>query len=329
MKSLIPVGISGTGHYVPERVLSNFDLEKMVDTSDEWIVQRTGIRERRIAAANEASGDMGTQAARRCLENARVRAEDVELILCATTTPDQPFPATACHIAHNIGAVNAGGFDINSACSGFVFALNSAIQFVASGTYRNVLVVGCEKLSTILNWQDRTTCILFGDGAGAAMVQPLAIAGRGEVLSTSMKVQGGNDEVLQVAAGGSRIPPTKDSVASNLHFMQMGGNKIFKFAVRTLAELVETSCQPYGYEQLGIIIPHQVNLRIMEAAMERLQLEQRLAFSNIHKYGNTAAASVPIALDEAIQAGACIPGKLVCMVAFGGGLSWGHTLLRW
>jgi 3-oxoacyl-[acyl-carrier-protein] synthase-3 len=250
-------------------------------------------------------------------------------VICATTTPDNPFPATACHIAHDIGARRAGGFDVNAACSGFVFAMNAASQFVACGTYKKVLVIGTEKLSSILDWTDRNTCILFGDGAGAVVLEPLEQAGRGEFLSTSIHMEGGHDEDLRVVAGGSRLPASLDTIEQRLHFIKMGGNRIFKFAVKTFAELVETAVAPHGYEQLGVIVPHQVNQRIIESAVDRLAIPRELIFANIHKYGNTAAASVPLALDEAVKEGRCRKGFLVCMVAFGGGLTWGHTLLRW
>lgn len=331
MINRIPVGIAGLGAYAPEKVLSNQDLEKLVDTSDEWIYQRTGIRERRIAAPDEDSGSMGAIAAMRALDDARVAPEDVDLILCATTTPDLPFPTNACHIQHRIGAKRAGGFDINSACSGFVFAFNTAVQFVQSGTYRNVLVVGTEKLSTIVNYEDRNTCVIFGDGAGSMLLRPLDDAGRGEVLSTSISTDGGpeQDAVLMVAAGGSRLPASAETLAAKQHTMIMGGNKVYRFAVSTFAKLVKESLEPYGYEQLGRIVPHQVNQRIVEAACERLDMPVDMVFSNIHKYGNTAAASVPVAFTEAYREDMLPKGKLVVSAAFGAGLSWGHFLVRW
>jgi len=330
MAELIPVGIAGTGSYAPERVLSNDDLEKLVDTSDEWIFQRTGIRERRIAAADEDSGSMGAMAALRACEMAGIAPDEIDLIVCATTTPDLPFPSTACHIQERIKAWNAGGFDLNSACTGFVFAFNTAVQFVATGTYKRVLVVGTEKLSTIIDYNDRNTCIIFGDGAGAKILTPLEDAGgQGEVLSTSIYTEGGKDDVLCVPAGGSRLPATAETIATGQHFMMMGGNKVYRFAVSTFARLVQDSMKPYGWDQLGRIVPHQVNQRIVEAAMERLDLPIETCYSNIRKYGNTAAASVPVAFDEAYRDDALPKGKIVCCVAFGAGLSWGHYLLRW
>lgn len=329
MTNIIPVGIAGCGSFAPETVLTNHDLEKMVETSDEWIFQRTGIRERRVADADMDSGNMGSRAALRALEDARMSPDEVELILCATTSPDLPFPSTACHIQDQISAWNAGGFDINSACSGFVFAFNTAVQFVRAGTYKNVLVVGTEKLSYMVNYRDRNTCIIFGDGAGAMLVTPLERAGRAEVLSMSIATEGGKDDVLMVPAGGSRRPASAETLAADEHYMIMGGNKIYRFAVSTFARLVKESIAPYGMEQLGRIVPHQVNQRIVEAALERLDMPAEMVYSNIHKYGNTAAASVPMAFDEAYREDLLPKGKLVCCVAFGAGLSWGHFLVRW
>ncbi len=329
MTDLIPVGIAGCGSFAPEKILSNDDLEKLVATSDEWIFQRTGIRERRIADAEMDSGQMGGLAARRALEDAGVSASELDLIICATTTPDLPFPSTACHIQADLEAWNAGGFDVNSACSGFVFAFNTATQFVATGAARRVLVIGTEKLSIMINYKDRNTCVIFGDGAGAMVLSPLEDAGRGEVLSTSIHTEGGQDDVLMVPAGGSRLPASQETLANDLHYMTMGGNKVYRFAVNTFAKLVRESLEPYGMEQLGRVVPHQVNQRIVEAAVERLDMPIDMVYSNIHRYGNTAAASVPMAFDEAYREDKLPKGKLICSVAFGAGLSWGHFLVRW
>ncbi len=329
MVALIPVGIAGSGSYMPEKVLSNEDLERMVNTSDEWIRDRTGISERRIAAADEDSGSMGARAAERALADAGVDAADVDLLLCATTTPDMPFPATACHIQEHIGAMSAGGFDINSACSGFVFAFNTAVQYVATGAYRNVLVVGTEKLSTITNWEDRDTCVIFGDGAGAMLLRPLDDAGRGEVVSTSMHIKGGNDDVLSVPAGGSRRPASVETVTAREHTMRMGGSKVYRFAVSTFVRLVRDSLEEHGLDQLGMIVPHQVNQRIIESALEKLDLPREAAWSIIDRVGNTAAASIPMTFDDAYRNDALPKGKLICNIAFGAGLSWGHFLVRW
>ncbi|MFQ5504303.1 MAG: 3-oxoacyl-ACP synthase III family protein [Planctomycetota bacterium] len=240
------------------------------------------------------------------------------------------IPGPAVSIQEKLGAWSAGGFDINSACSGFVFAFSAATQFVGTSAYRRVLVVGTEKLSCMTNFKDRTTCVIFGDGAGAMVLTPLEDAkGRGEVISTSIQTEGGNDDVLCVRAGGSRLPASRETVENGDHYMIMGGNRIYRFAVSTFARLVKEAMAPHGMEQLGKIVPHQVNQRIVEAAMERLDIPVEMCFSNIHKYGNTAAASVPMAFDEACREDALPKGKIICAVAFGGGLSWGHFLVRW
>jgi 3-oxoacyl-[acyl-carrier-protein] synthase-3 len=326
---VIPVGIAGIGKYTPERRLSNADLERMVDTSDEWIVQRTGIRQRRIAAPGELTSAMATTAARQALEDAGMSPQELDLIICCTVTGDYTFPATACIVGHNLGASQAGGFDVTAACSGFLFGLQTAAQFVATGAKKAVLVVGAEKLSAILDYTDRNTCVLFGDGAGAVVVTPFDRAGRGKYLGGSLGMEGGNDDVLCVPAGGTKNPASHATVDQRMHYMKMGGTRVFRFAVRIFAELVATSMQPYGYDQLGLIVPHQVNQRIIESAAERLDLPLDRFFINIANYGNTSAASVPIALAEAHAAGRLESGKIVCMVAFGAGLMWGHVLLRW
>jgi len=326
---LIPVGIAGLGRYVPEKVLANHDLERMVDTSDAWIQQRTGIRERRIAAPDQVTSTIALAAAREALADARMQPEELDLVICATVTGDQSFPATACRLGYDLGAKRAGGFDLGAACSGFVFGAQVAAGFIQSGMYRNVLVVGAEVLSRILDYKDRNTCVLFGDGAGAAVFTPLARAGRGEFLSGSMGMEGAAEDVLCQPAGGSRHPATADTVAQGLHFMKMGGTKVYKFAVRVFAELVQGVIDRYGIDQIGLIVPHQVNQRIIEAAMDQLGMPMDKVFTNIDRYGNTSAASVPIALREAYEQGRFVPGKLIVCPAFGAGMAWGHILLRW
>ena len=329
MTELVPVGIAGIGCYVPERRLTNRDLETMVDTSDEWIQQRTGIVERRIVSEGEFCSTISIKAARAALADAGVDAADLDLIICCTVTGDQPFPATACRIGADLGAKRAGGFDIGAACSGFLYGLQVGAQFIATGAMRNVLVVGAETLSRILDYKDRNTCVLFGDGAGAVLLTPHARAGRAQFLGGSIAMDGGQEDVLCVPAGGSRHPASHDTIDQRLHYMKMGGTKVFRFAVKVFAELVEGSLKPYGYEQLGLVIPHQVNQRIIEAAAERTGLPLSYFFSNIAKYGNTSAASVPIALSEAVAENRLEKGKIICLVAFGAGLAWGHVLLRW
>jgi len=323
------VGIAGLGRYVPEKVLTNQDLEKMVDTSDEWIVQRTGIRERRIAGDSQFTSTLAIEAAKQALEDAGMSGEELELVIVATVTGDQPFPATACRLGLELGAKNAGGFDLAGACSGFVFASQVASNMVASGAYSKVLVVGAEVLSRILDYQDRNTCVLFGDGAGAAVFTPLEVAKRGEYLGGSISMEGGAEDVLAQPGGGSRFPASPETIEQRLHFMKMGGTKVFRFAVRVFAGLVRRVVEQYGADEIGVIIPHQVNQRIIESAMEQVDLPMDMVFSNIDRYGNTSAASVPIALREAYDAGRLQKGKLVLMPAFGAGMAWGHVLLRW
>jgi 3-oxoacyl-[acyl-carrier-protein] synthase III len=329
MAAVTPVGVAGLGRYVPERRLTNHDLEKIVDTSDEWIVQRTGIRERRIAAKEEVTSTLALAAAKQALADAKMDPQEIDLVVCATVTGDQPFPATACRVGLDLGATRAGGFDVSAACSGFVFASQVAAAMIQSGQHRNVMVIGAEILSRILDYTDRNTCVLFGDGAGAMLLTPLERARRGEFLGGSISMEGGAETVLAQPGGGSRHPASHDSVQQRLHFMKMGGTRVFKFAVRVFAELVQNVVDRYGRDQIGVIVPHQVNQRIIEAAMAQCGLPMDLVFSNIDRYGNTSAASVAIALREAYDAGRMQPGKLVVLPAFGAGMAWGHLLLRW
>jgi 3-oxoacyl-[acyl-carrier-protein] synthase-3 len=329
MVSLIPVGVAGLGRYVPDRRLTNQELETIVDTSDEWIVQRTGIRERRIASPDQVTSTMALLAAQDALADAKMSADELDLVICATVTGDQSFPATACRVGFDLGARNAGGFDLGAACSGFVFGAQVAAGFVQSGQFENVLVVGAETLSRILDYKDRNTCVLFGDGAGAAVFTRLDRAGRGEFLGGSISMEGGAEDVLAQPAGGSRHPATAETVGKGMHFMKMGGTKVYKFAVRVFAELVQKVITEHGREAIGLVIPHQVNQRIIEAAMGQLGMPMDLVFTNIDRYGNTSAASVPIALREAYEAGRLEKGKLIVMPAFGAGMAWGHILLRW
>lgn len=329
MAGLIPVGMAGLGRFVPERRLTNQDLEKIVDTSDDWIVQRTGIRERRIAGEGQVTSTLALAAAQQALADAKVDPNDLDLVICATVTGDQPFPATACRLGLDLGAKRAGGFDLAAACSGFVFASQVAAGMIQSGQAKTILVVGAEILSRILDYTDRNTCVLFGDGAGAAVYTSLERAGRGEFLGGSIAMEGGAEGILAQPAGGSRHPASASTVEQRLHFMKMGGTKVFRFAVRVFAELVQGVIDKYGRDQIGLIVPHQVNQRIIESAMEQVGLPMDMVFTNIERYGNTSAASVPIALREALDAGRLQKGKLVVMPAFGAGMAWGHLLLRW
>ncbi len=327
--NIIPVGIAGLGKHLPEQRITNADLEKIVDTTDEWIVQRTGIRERRRAAETEVASDLATAAARQALEDGGIKPEEVDLIVCCTVTGDQAFPATACQVAENLGATNAGGWDLGGACSGYVFGAQVAANTVASGAMKTVVVIGVEVLTRVTDYQDRNTCILFGDGAGAAVFTSLERAGGMEYMSGSQGISP-DREVIQQPGGGSRMPSSHASIDGRMHYLKMEGRRTYKFAVKIFADLVDKALAPYGKEKLDLVIPHQVNLRIIEAAAERLDLPMDSFFINLDKYGNTSAASVPIAMREAKESGRLqqAQGKLVCLVAFGAGLSYGHVLLR-
>ena len=323
------VGITGLGSYVPERVLTNFDLEKMVDTSDEWIVTRTGIRERRIAADDQAASDLAMPAALEAMAQAGVTADDLDLIVVATVSPDSPFPATASLMQDRLGAGRAAAFDLEAGCSGFIYALSMGSQPIAAGNMRTVLVIGTEALSKITDWTDRATCVLLGDGAGAAVLQPVPESHG--VLSFCLGSDGSGASLLHLPAGGSRLPASERTVRERLHYIQMAGNEVFKFAVRILEEAALKAVAQAGLtiDQVKLIIPHQANARIMDAAAKRLNLPPESFYCNIDRYGNTSAASIPLALHEAVKEGRVQPGDLVLLVAFGAGLTWGAVLLRW
>ena len=321
--------ITGIGSYVPERVLTNADLEKIVDTTDDWITSRTGIRERRMAAEGEHTSTMGIAAARIALERADVDAADLDLIIVATITPDMPFPATACIVQQELGATKAAAFDLEAACTGFLYALEIGRQFIDSRMYQNVLIIGAEKLSSIIDWKDRNTCVLFGDGAGAAVLQHRADS-RG-VLATRLGSDGGKANILAMPGGGCRQPATVDSVNERIHFLKMEGKEVFKNAVNAMTgaakEVLERS--GVGMEDIKCVIPHQANQRIISAVGERLGARNDQVFVNLHKYGNTSAASVAVALDEAVSTGRIERGDLILIIAFGAGLTWGATVLEW
>jgi 3-oxoacyl-[acyl-carrier-protein] synthase-3 len=326
----IPCSIAGIGKYLPDDRITNADLEKMVETSDEWIVQRTGISERRRAAPDQASSDLATEAARMALEDAGVGPEEIGLVIVCTATPDQAFPATAVQVVENLGCSNSSGWDLSAACSGFVFGVQTGAQFVRTGAMGAVLVIGVECLTRILDYTDRTTCILFGDGAGAVVLTSTERSPGLEYLHGFMGAAPDREAIIR-RAGGSRLPTTAETIAAGDDFLRMEGRKTFKFAVRTFANLVEQSVAEYGgLTELGIVVPHQMNQRIIEAACERLDLSIGLFYSNVAKYGNTSAASVPIAMREARDEGRfdAVKGKLACMCAFGSGLGFGHFLLR-
>jgi 3-oxoacyl-[acyl-carrier-protein] synthase-3 len=321
--------IVSVGSYVPERVLSNFDLEKMVDTSDEWIHSRTGIKERRIAAQHEATSDLAAKAACVAMERGKVTPDEIDLIILATITPDMPFPSTACLVQEKIGAEKAAAFDIQAACSGFIFALEIGQQFIMSRTYDTILVIGAEKLSSIINWSDRNTCVLFGDGAGAAILRNRPQAHG--LLTACMGSDGGRAGLLCMPGGGSTFPPSHETVAAGLHYLRMDGKETYKNAVtamHTAAEEALRRCE-LDISQIQCIIPHQANRRIIDAVAERLGAKPEQLFVNLERHGNTSAASVAIALDEAVQTKRIQRGDLVLMIVFGAGLTWGAAVIEW
>src|SRR5271163_1894116 len=311
--------IVSTGAYLPSRILTNADLEKMVDTTDEWILSRTGIRERRIAAEGEFTSDMGAKAAEQALQLGGIDPKSIDLIIVATCTPDTIFPSTACHIQHKIGATRAAAFDVGAACSGFLYALVTADQFIASGVYNTVLVIGAEKLSSIVNWQDRNTCVLFGDGAGAVILRHRPGA-RG-MLAFDLGADGKQTEILSVPAGGCRIPITPAVLDQRLQFLQMSGKEVFKYAVTAMNRSAEETLEKAGLkpEQIRWFIPHQANFRIIDAVAERMNVGLEHFVINLDRYGNTSAACMPIALHETNMLGKLDRGDLILMVAFGGG----------
>ena len=323
------VSITGVGSYVPEKILTNAELEKMVETSDEWITSRTGIKERRIAAQDEFTSDMAAKAAQRAMKMAGVTGEQIDLIIVATITPDMPFPATACLVQQKIGAKRAAAFDLEAACSGFIYGLEVAQQFVNSRTYDTVLVVGAEKLSSIVDWTDRNTCVLFGDGAGAAILQNRENSHG--LLTAVMGANGENADLLFMPGGGSRCPATKDSVDARLHYLRMEGKETFKSAVQAMQSAAEEALRrcELDISKIKCVIAHQANRRIIDAVGDRLGTTPEQLFVNLDKYGNTSAASVAIALDEAVTSGKVSRGDLILLVVFGAGLTWGAAVIEW
>ncbi len=325
----IKARIVGTGSYVPEKVLTNQDLEKMVDTSDEWIFSRTGMRERRIAGASEFTSDMGLEAARRALKAAQIEPEAIDLILVATLTPDYTFPSTACLIQAGLKASHAAALDIQAACTGYLYGLAIAKAFIESGTYKNVLIVASEKLSSIVNYKDRNTCILFGDGASACVVSS---QGKGlHIQDVSIGADGEQAQLLILPAGGSRVPASKESVEGDLHYIKMEGKEVFKHAVRRMESAAKASIEKAGIQESDIswLVPHQANTRIIEALAKRFEIAEERVFITIHKYGNTSASSIGIALDELLQMHPLSPKENILLAAFGAGLTWGASVLSY
>jgi 3-oxoacyl-[acyl-carrier-protein] synthase-3 len=321
--------IVATGSYVPENVVNNHDLEKIVDTSDEWITERTGIKERRVVNAEQATSDLAFEAASLALKRAHVKPKDIDLIVVATITADMAFPSTACILQDRLGATGAAAFDVNAACSGFIYGLHIANGLIRAGVHRRILLVGAEVLSKVTDWQDRTTCILFGDGAGAVVIE--ATKEKRGVYSTYIGSDGSLSDLICLPGGGSRNPCSKETILKRLNYIKMKGNETFKVAVRTLEELVIKTLADNNLDpsQLSLLIPHQANIRIIQATAKRLGMPMEKIFVNIDRYGNTSAASVPIALDEAVQSGRIQDGDYVLLEAFGGGLTWASSLLRW
>ncbi len=328
-KSLRSAGIVGLGSYLPSTRITNADLEKMVETTDEWIMKRTGIKERRRASPEEAASDLGTKAALKALENAGVTPAEVDLIIAATITPDSLLPATACIIQDNIKAEKAAAFDLMAACSGFLYALATANNYVATGMYDTVLVVATEVLTRATNWQDRGTCILFGDGAGAAVVKAVE-EGKG-FLSFDLGAIGAGGDLLKIPAGGSRKPATHETVDKNEHYIQMSGNEVYKFAVKIMGDASLKALEKAGLDRKDVdfLVPHQANTRIIDAALKRLELPPEKVYLNLSNYGNMSGASIPVALDETVKKGLIKTDDVVILVGFGGGLTWGACVMRW
>ncbi len=321
--------IAGWGKYLPQRVLTNADLERMVDTSDEWIRTRTGILERRIAADGESSATMAVQAARQALERAELAPFALDLIIVATATPDYLFPATACLVQDALGAIHAGAFDMEAACSGFLYALVVATQFIRAGSCENVLVVASETLSRITNWQDRNTCVLFGDGAGAVVLR--ATRRERGLLASTLGAYGAGADLLILPAGGSARPPSPETVNGGQHYIQMKGNEVFRFAVRMMGQASQEVLEKAGLtiDDVALFIPHQANLRIIQAVGERLGIPEERVYVNLPRYGNMSAATIPIALCEAAEEGRLKDGDIVLAAAFGAGLTWAAAALSW
>ncbi len=321
----------GLGTYVPERILSNHDLERMMDTNDEWIVSRTGIRERHLAREDEATSDMAFMASERALADAGVKAEEIDFIYVATNTPDTLFPSTAARLQARLSDTPIPGVDVQAGCTGWIYAIAMAASMIEAGLYRRILVVASDKLSSITDYEDRSTAVLFGDGAGAVVLEARSDAPKHGVLSTYLNADGRGAELLALPAGGSRWPASKDTVDSRLHFLKMSGNDVFRFAVKAMPDAVEQGLARAGLTvaDMDLLVPHQANQRIIDAAMRQFGLDETKVVKNIERYGNTSVASIPLALDEVRAEGRLQDGHVVVLAAFGAGLTWGATVIRW
>lgn len=325
----ISVGITGVGSYVPDNIITNDDLSKIVDTNNEWIVSRTGIKERRIADKDSATSDLASLAAQRALADAKIDAEELDLIVVATATPDHLFPSTAAMVQKNLGAKKAAAFDISVGCSGFNYGIVVGANFIKTGMYKKVLVIGAEILSKVVDWEDRNTCVLFGDAAGACVLEPCDESFG--ILSSELGSDGVNGDVLIIPAGGSKMPATKETVEQKLHTIRMDGKEVFKFAVRVMEKSSLEVLKRAGLkkEDIDFLIPHQANSRIIDSAMKKLKLSREKIGVNLDRYGNTSAASIPVALDEALSENKIKKGDNVLLVAFGAGLSWASLVIKW
>jgi 3-oxoacyl-[acyl-carrier-protein] synthase-3 len=326
---VIRARITGTGSYVPEKVLTNLDIEKFLDTSDEWIRTRTGISERHVVADGEYTSDLATNAARRALEMAGVDAKEIDLVVMGTITGDYPWPATACVVQRNLEALNAGAFDVSAACSGFLYALSCAVDRIEAGRAKKAVVIGAETLTRIIDWEDRNTCVLFGDAAGAVVLE--ASEGEHGILSTHLHADGSQLELLYQPGFGTRLMPSEETLAKRDYFLKMQGNEVFKVAVRSLTEVANIALKANSMTaaDVDLFIPHQANIRILDATAKRIGLKENQVYINVDRFGNTSAATIPLALDEANRAGRLKSGDIVLLDAFGGGFTWAAALLRW
>jgi len=326
---VIRARITGTGSYAPEKVVTNVDLEQFLDTNDEWIRTRTGIVERHLVVEGENTSDLATKAGRRALEMAGVDAADLDLIIVGTITGDYPWPATACIVQSNLGAVNAGAFDLSAACSGFLYALSTGVDRIMAGNAKKILVIGAEVFSRIVDWNDRNTCVLFGDGAGAVVLE--ASEGDHGVLSTHLYADGTQLELLYQPGFGTRVTPSAEGIARGDHFLKMQGNEVFKVAVRNMAEVARIALEANGMttKDVSLFIPHQANIRILDATAKRIGLKDEQVYINVDRFGNTSAATIPIALDEVNRAGRLKTGDILLLDAFGGGFTWAAAVIRW
>lgn len=329
MAEPVRAAITGMGSAVPKTIITNADFEKTLDTSDEWIIKRTGIRERRVVGEGETTTTLATEAARRALDDAGLTVDQLELIICATVTPEMLFPATACFVQNALGAKDIPAFDLSAACSGFIYALSVGEQFIRTGAYRNVLVIGADCLSRFADYKDRSSCILFGDAAGAVVLQPTTELDKG-IQHTVLHSDGSKWDLLHVPGGGTRHPPTHQTVDDGMHYVHMKGREVFRFAVEKMQWLMGDCMTKCGLraEDVDLIVPHQVNIRIIQAAVEKFGFPMEKIAVNIDKYGNTSAASIPLAMEEAFHAGRIGPGSMIVLVAFGAGLSWAGSVIR-